>query len=142
MDYKRRKGIVYTALGLLMFSIWYFMLRPTYEFTYYKLADCPNLYLTKIVYWRLGERGVAFTVGRYSDRSLPKSEAFIDRNLSGFDAMYNVVVTCDDNKITINYNSGYYKPQGTTKIIFEKRVKAKEFDSLAYSHSDLHIVGY
>lgn len=142
MNGERKIIIVFAAIGLFVFSILYIIPKPTYRFTYFKLKSCPDICLTRIEYWRLGERGVAFTIGSYTCKSLPKNEAFINRNVDGFDSMYNMVVTCNDGKVIINYNSGIYALIGVNKTIFEKRVNATEFDSLLNNVDNLQIVGY
>ncbi|MBF9254651.1 hypothetical protein I2I11_15205 [Pontibacter sp. 172403-2] len=96
------------------FVIW-LILKPEYDYHYYKLNDCENSYLTAIIYWEPGERGVILAKGKHE--SLPTNDFLIYRGLSGFDAYFRAVATCENGTVIVNsIEHFFYKQKGSENI--------------------------
>ncbi|GAB3828630.1 hypothetical protein GCM10028895_42400 [Pontibacter rugosus] len=94
--------------------IW-LILKPEYEYHYYKLNDCGNSYLTAIIYWEPGERGVILAKGKHE--SLPTNDFLIYRDLSGFDAYFSAIATCESGTVVVNSGEHFfYKQEGSKDI--------------------------
>lgn len=137
---KKRTIIAISAVFVGVF--FYLMLRPTYKFTEIEIKGCPHTFITKIEYWKLGERGVVFAYGKLADKKLSDNNAVIYPNMSGFDAMYQIVISCNDGKVIVNYISGYFKQIGTDTNISHKRLKVDEFSQLLEISDNSFLEGY
>lgn len=117
------------SLPLLLISsgfvIW-LIIKPEYEFHYFKLDDCENSYLTAVVYSKIGERGVILAKGKHEE--VPTDNFIIFDDLSGFDAYFRAVATCENNTVVVNsIEHFFYKQQGS------KDIKPRVVDSDTYS---------
>lgn len=136
----RRKTRWALAIGLVCVAVC-FLLRPTYECDSYALHGCPDTHITKIVYWRLGERGIAFTLGKYNGASMPKHGYLVNKDFSGFDAMFQAVLTCHNGKVVLNYYEGSYEVVGTPNID-QRLVGTAEFNRLRKENRSLYLEGW
>lgn len=139
---KLKAKVIVTLLFLIGISVIYVFLRPEYSITHYEFKNCPNVTLTRIEYNKIGKRGVIFAYGKIEEKSIPHKESLIGSFLGGLDSNYQVVATCTNNQITINYISGYYKETNTNARIFQKRVKTGDFYELQTNRDNLYIEGY
>ena len=62
--------------------------------------------------------------------------------LSGFDAMFDCIATCQDEIITLNYYEGYFAPDFTSDSIRLRGVNNDTYDSLMSIPDGQHIRFY
>ncbi|WP_210463094.1 hypothetical protein [Rufibacter roseolus] len=112
----KKKRLASFFLIMIGFGLvaWLF-LKPEEEFHYYKLNECDDSYLTAIIYWKLGERGVVLVKGKRSE--MPKDNFLIFNDLSGFDASFDAWTTCEKGTIIVNTVSHYFYNQKGSKEI-------------------------
>lgn len=137
-----RKNIIFWTLLLsgLAFLAWV-VFKPEYELTYYRMRSCPDIYVTKILYRQIGERGVAFAYGKHEGESLPSKECFYTSGVSGIGSYYAVILTCENGKIVINYNEGNYRPVGKASKIVGRRLTSPMYYKLSRDVNALAIDG-
>lgn len=135
------KKIIVFSLTLVVISLasWY-IIRPSYDFHYYRISGCQDDYLTVIIYSKIGERGIIIAKGKHDQ--VPESDYVINRQLSGFDAYFNFVATCDDRAIIVNFIDGYFDPMHTSSDVITRRVDSNVFDHLRNSNRGKYIELY
>ncbi len=126
-----KASIILGGTILLVFIAAYFLLKPEYDFFYYELESCEDTSLTAIVYWELGERGIIFAEGVHQKK--PDHNYMKTNQMSGFDAMFDCIVTCTNGVVTLNYYEGYFVPEFTSESIRLRRVDNDTYDSLMNS---------
>ena len=112
------------VLRLLAFGLvvgWLFFLTE-YEFTTYPVEGCAQP-VTAITYskafhrGRLFSRGVAFVRGEYRTREIPSRDCVILPHLSGFDAYFEAILTCENGTIVVNSSDGLLESPSPSKAI-------------------------
>ena len=103
---------MYPALSLLAAALatGWLMFGSTYDFRTYAVEGCTQP-VTAVTYRKafhrgqLVSRGVAFVPGIYRTREIPSSACLILPELSGFDAHFEVIPTCENGRIVL---TSYY----------------------------------
>ena len=122
------------ALLLLAFGLavgWLFF-RTEYEFTTYLVEGCAQP-VTAITYskafhrGRLFGRGVAFVRGEYSTREIPSRDCVILPHLSGFDAYFEAILTCENGTIVINSSDGLLESPSPSKAIISRALNNSDY---------------
>ena len=122
------------ALLLLAFGLvvgWLFF-RTEYEFTTYPVEGCAQP-VTAITYskafhqGRLFSRGVAFVRGEYHTREIPSRDCVILPHLSGFDAYFEAILTCENGTIVINSTDGLLESPSPSKAIISRALNNSDY---------------
>ena len=114
------------ATALLLFAVsiavGWFAFRSTYEFTTYPVDGCAQP-VTAVTYWKLFHRGrwfsrgVAFVPGAYRTEEIPSRDCVVLPKLSGFDANFEAVLTCENGTIVLTSPSVLEAPSPSSAII-------------------------
>jgi hypothetical protein len=127
----RKKLWVFGLLAVVIVTVIALFLTPTYKFQYLKLEDCTEV--TIVEFKSLSDRGIAFTEGHYAENSLP-ANGWVYSNLSGFDAMFDAIITCEKQQVRINYYEGYLKKLGNPTNLEQKLTSSDEYSELKKSN--------
>ena len=90
----------------MVVAIGWLGLRSDYEFATYPVDGCAQS-VTAVTYWKLFHRGrwftrgVAFVPGTYRTREIPNHDCLILPELSGFDAYFEVIPTCENGAVIL-----------------------------------------
>lgn len=109
------------------FAIWFFF-KTDYDIKSYNLKGCSNADLTVIIYSNIGERGIIFYKGR--SQKIPVENFVKNNQMSGFDSVFECIVTCENDTIVINYHDGYFDPSCTSADIETRRVNTRKYLSM------------
>ena len=122
------------ALLLLAFGLvvrWLFF-RTEYEFTTYLVEGCAQP-VTAITYskafhqGRLFSRGVAFVRGDCRTREIPSRDCVILPHLSGFDAYFEAILTCENGTIVINSPDGLLESPSPSKALISRVLNNSDY---------------
>ena len=113
-----------TALSLLAVGLTagWLGFRSDYEFTTYPVDGCAQP-VTAVTYWKVFHRGrwfsrgVALVPGAYRTEEIPSRDCLILPKLSGFDAYFEAVLTCENGTIVITSPSVLESPIPSTAIV-------------------------
>lgn len=112
---------------LVIIGIAIVFLMPTYKFQYVKLGACDEV--TIIEYKSFSDRGIVFTEGHQTNRDFPENGWYYS-GLSGFDTMFDVIVTCEQQKAKINFYEGQLQKLGNPNTLQSKLLSSTEYSSL------------
>ena len=76
---------------------------------------------------RLFGRGVAFVRGEYSTREIPSRDCVILPHLSGFDAYFEAILTCENGTIVINSSDGLLESPSPSKAIISRALNNSDY---------------
>ena len=122
------------ALLLLAFGLvvgWLFF-RTEYEFKTYPVEGCAQP-VTAITYskafhrGRLFSRGVAFVRGEYRTREIPRRDCVILPHLSGFDAYFEAILTCENGTIVVTSSDGLLESPNSSKAIISRALNNSDY---------------
>lgn len=104
------------------------------------MNDCENSYLTAIIYWELGERGVIVAKGKHNN--LPTNDFLIFRDLSGFDAYFRAVATCENGTVIVNSIEHFFYVQAGSTNIKPRVVYSDTYKKLKEENQGIEIEVY
>lgn len=106
-QYFSTKNVVFGLIIFLVLTFFYTFFVPEYTFTHYKLDNCKTEF-TKIEYTgfrydkkRKFGRDLFFVYGFYEEKEIPHN-AYELSNFSGFDSIFEMLVTCSNDTIILN----------------------------------------
>lgn len=129
-QYFNAKNVVLGLIILLFLTFFYTFFVPEYTFTHYKLDDCKTE-LTKIEYRgfrydkKKYDRELFFVYGFYEKKELPQN-AYELSNFSGFDSIFEMIVTCSNDTIILNPAEKLKRVGNSNKLI------ARELENVDY----------
>ena len=133
-QYLNAKNVVIGLIILFVLSVLYTFFVPEYIFTHYKLDDCKTE-LTKIEYTgfrydqkRKFDRVLFFVYGFYEKKELPQN-AYELNNFSGFDSIYELLVTCSNDTIILN-QGGELEQVGNPKKLIARQLENIDYIKL------------
>ncbi|GAB3901484.1 hypothetical protein [Spirosoma agri] len=114
------------------------LLQPTtYKHRVIKLKGCQDASITEIEYSNPFHRGFAYTYGVYTKPSLPNTNCIVSEHMAGMDAILELWITCNNNKVTFYPATGSFnfRTKDNPNINFEE-VKPWEFNEKVTGRKD------
>ena len=112
----------------IILGIGWVLFHTEYEFTTHVVGRCEQP-ITVVQYTRplFGGRGVAFVLGHYTTSAIPQQNCINFNMESGLSASFEVIVTCENGMVVVNYHDAWPLEARSTP-----NIKTQRLDYAAY----------
>ncbi|OON70060.1 hypothetical protein [Hymenobacter sp. CRA2] len=123
--------LLMATFGALLGGWWFF--KPSYDISYHTIPGCPQP-LTSLMVSQVGhDRGLYLIAGRYAATEPPTQDYVYMGDLSGFDASFQCVVTCENGRLIVNHYEASLKPRPDSGRLTSRRLYSEDWSKLRAS---------